>query len=68
MMVSRAEAIQIARAECALRGWPWLAPIEVHWGLFSLTVITNAKSRGCNARIRVRRRDGAVVSADLALS
>ena len=66
-MVSRAEAIQIARAECALRGWPWLAPIEVHWGLFSLTVITNAESRGCNARIRVRRRDGAVVSADLAL-
>jgi hypothetical protein len=67
-MVSRVEAIQIARAECALRGWPWLAPIEVHWGLFTITVITNAKSRGSNVRIRVRRRDGAVVSADLAPS
>lgn len=64
----RERLLEVARAEAAARGWPWLEPVEVRvestdddgrvW-----TVRTNAGGRGRNARFAVREVDLKVVSA-----
>jgi hypothetical protein len=66
MSVTKADALVIARQECARREWPWAEPVLVHWGIFNFTIRTNTNCRGGNACFRVRKKDGAIVSADLA--
>ena len=61
--MTKEEAKQIARKECAARGWPWEEPVHVIWGLFHYEVWTNAHSRGGNVIIRIRRKTGAIASA-----
>jgi hypothetical protein len=64
--MNRQRAREIAQEECKARGWDWIEPIHVHWRLLSYVVVTRADAKGGNARIRVRKRDGAVVSAGFA--
>jgi hypothetical protein len=68
-MLSREQAIDIARAAAAERGWPWLGRVIAHrsrrWLFFGAQrweVLTNADGRGCNARILIDD-TGAVVAA-----
>lgn len=63
--MTREEAKTIAREECARRGWPWMEPISVHWGFFSYRVWTNSNCRGANASIRIRKKDGKILSAGI---
>ncbi len=62
-MIKKAEALEIARNECAKRAWAWLEPVSVEWGLFHFTVRTNTESRGGNVIIRVRKSSGLVTFA-----
>lgn len=66
MKVSKREAEEIARKECESHGWPWEEPIYVSWGIFSYTVTTNARARGGNCRVQIRKRDGAIISSGFA--
>jgi hypothetical protein len=66
MKTSKLDAIEIARAECLRRNWPWKEPIHVNWGFVSFTIRTNVDRRGGNACFRIRKRDGAIVSAGFA--
>lgn len=61
--LSREEILEIARAECARREWPWQEPVHVSVGLREADVVTNANSLGANYVIVVDPRDGRVVSA-----
>ena len=61
--MTKEEAKQIARKECAARGWSWVEPVNVHWGLFHYEVWTRADSRGGNVIISVLKKDGAIVYA-----
>jgi hypothetical protein len=63
--VNRQKALLIARSECERRGWQWQEPAHVQWGLFNYVVWTNSRSCGGNACIKVRKRDGMVVSAEV---
>jgi hypothetical protein len=62
---SKEQALQLAIAAARERNWPWNEPVCVRWGFLSYTVVTNARSRGGNVRLKIRKRDGAVVSASL---
>ena len=61
--MNKEQARAIARTECDRRGWHWQEPVNVHWGLFTFVVWTNALSRGGNVCMKIRRRNGEVVSA-----
>lgn len=63
--MTREEAITTAKEECQRRGWAWREPVEVHWGFFSYTVVTNTMCRGCNVRMKIRKKDGVVLGAGL---
>lgn len=64
-MISKQEALAIARDECARRGWGWTEPVRVSWGIFTYTVCTNCHSRGGNAALVIRKRDGVITSATI---
>jgi hypothetical protein len=64
--MNKADAKQIAQNLCLEKGWPWIEPIEVRWGLFYFTIRTNAQSRGANVYIRIRKRDGTITYAGIA--
>jgi hypothetical protein len=64
--ILRDRALAIARAECDSRGWPWVDPIHVSQGPFAFHVMTNARSRGGNVNIHIRRSDGHVLRAAFA--
>jgi hypothetical protein len=57
-MISRAEAMELARAEVERAGLPWVEPISVHRGIWNYEVWTRSKSRGGNVIIQVNRRSG----------
>ena len=57
-MISRAQALELARAEVARKGLQWVEPISVHGGIWNYSVWTRSKSRGGNVIIRVNRRSG----------
>lgn len=59
------EAIEIAKKECEKRGWPWIEPAGVYWGLFRYTVIA-PKVRGGRVWFNIRKKDGTVISAGMA--
>jgi hypothetical protein len=60
--MTRPEALEIARIECQKRQLPWKLPCVARWGLLSYTVWTNSGCRGGNIVIKVRTRDGAILS------
>ena len=62
-VLSLRNARQIAIRVCAEYNFPFVEPIAVLPGLFSWTIVTNASNTGINARIRVSKRTGSVVSA-----
>lgn len=62
---SKEQALEVAIAATRERNWPWKEPFSVRWGFLSYTVLTNARSRGGNVRLKIRKCDGAVVSASL---
>jgi hypothetical protein len=61
-MITRKQALQIARDECERRGWPWNEQAFVQWGIFAFTVWGGGR-KGCNLCVRVRKRDGAIVKS-----
>ena len=63
--MKKTDALDIARTECEKRNVPWREPVLVHWGLFHYTVWTDARNRGGNVCVKIRKRDGAIVSLNL---
>ncbi len=63
--MNKKDAIEIAKKECDRQGWLWREPVHVQWGIFCYKVLTHANARGGNAVIRIRKRDGTVVSSHL---
>ena len=61
--VTQEDALRIAREECERRGWPWVEPIGVSRHLLGYEILTNMRSLGQNATIRVSGRSGIVVQA-----
>lgn len=57
------EAEEIARAECARRGWSWVEPVSRDRQLRHYRFWTNAESIGGNVEIRIRADSGAVKRA-----
>lgn len=56
------QAIAKAKEACAEEGWPCLEPTRAQSGWFSWTVTTNTGCLGCNARIKISKKNGAVIS------
>lgn len=63
-MVTKERALEIAREECARRGWPWNEQTTVRWSLLSFTVWGGGR-KGGNLCVRIRKRDGEVLSATM---
>ena len=63
-MISKKQALAIAEAECRQRGWPWNPNTSVRWGLFHYTVWGGGR-KGANLHLRIRKRDGKVLSVKL---
>jgi len=61
--ISRQTALSIARRKCDEEGWPWQEPVLVREGIFTTSIWTNCEMKGGNVGIRVRARDGSIVSA-----
>lgn len=59
-MLSKAEALEIARAECERRGLAFVEPVMVQRGPFRIKIVTNAGTTGGNVRMRLNARTGAV--------
>jgi hypothetical protein len=62
--VTREQALEIARHECLDRGWAWNENTTVKWGMFSYTAWGGGR-KGGNLCIRIRKRDGAILSATM---
>jgi hypothetical protein len=61
-MITKKQALEIARQECARRGWSWDEPVSVKWGFFCYTVWGGGR-KGGNLCIRISKKTGEVVSA-----
>jgi hypothetical protein len=59
--LSNERACEIGKAVCAEEGWPFFPPVVVVNGFRSWTIFTNADGRGCNAAVKIRKKDGAVL-------
>jgi hypothetical protein len=59
--MSNDELLALARNDCEKERWPWLEPVGIQDRWSDWTVITNYRRRGCNARIVVSKKTGAVV-------
>jgi hypothetical protein len=62
MKITKVQALEIAREECARRGLPWIQPVKVHWGFFNYLVF-GGDHLGGNLMVVIRKRDGKVLSA-----
>lgn len=62
--ISKSRAKEIAREECERRGIPWREPISVKWGFLAYTIWGGGR-KGGNLMVRVRKCDGAVISATM---
>jgi hypothetical protein len=62
--ITKARALDIARKECELKGWPWNEKTTVKWGLFTYLVWGGGR-KGGNLVMRIRKKDGAILSSDL---
>ena len=72
-MITRNEAIEIARRECERHGWKDLPPYEaqsgreyVLWGKTTWFVVTNAGQVGDNAYVNIDGDNGKVIGAAFA--
>jgi hypothetical protein len=63
-MVTKERALEIAREECTRRGWPWNEQTSVKWGFFSYTVWGGGR-KGGNLCMKIRKRDGEIISATM---
>jgi hypothetical protein len=63
--IKREEAIKIAKKVCEEKKWPWKEPINVTKGLWNYKIWTNCNMIGGNAIIRIRIKDGKVVSSTI---
>lgn len=63
-MITKAHALEIAREECAKRGWPWREPVSVKWGFFTYTVWGGGQ-KGGNLSMRIRKKDGKILLAGI---
>lgn len=63
-MVTKEKALEIAREECTRRGWPWNEQTSVKWSFFSYTVWGGGR-KGGNLYIKIRKRDGQIISATM---
>jgi hypothetical protein len=59
-MLSKEEALEIARAECERRGHAFAEPVFIRRGPFRTVILTNADVIGGNCRIRINSRTGAI--------
>lgn len=60
-MLSKAQAIEIANAECERRELPLLDPVKVTRGPFRIVVLGHSTFRGGNTRVTLHARTGAVL-------
>jgi hypothetical protein len=58
-MISRDDAVTLAREEVVRKGLVWTEPATVNFGFWNFRVWTRGDSRGGNIIIRVNRRSGA---------
>lgn len=72
-MLTRDEAIEIARAECRRQGWDDAPPFEascgreyILWGKGKWFVVSNAQQHGDNAFIHIDADSGEVIGAAFA--
>ncbi|MBE1461850.1 hypothetical protein [Kibdelosporangium phytohabitans] len=65
-LVTEERALEVARRECAERGWEWREPVRVTEGLREYVIMTNAVARGGNVWMAIDIHTGAVLRASLA--
>jgi len=63
-MITKANALKIAREECDKHGWPWREPVKVKRGLRVFTVWGGGR-KGGNLCVKIRKKDGYVVSCGM---
>lgn len=63
-VTNKEEARSIARAECERKCWPWVEPVYVRWGLFTYSIWGGGR-KGGNLHMRIRKRDGAILSSGI---
>lgn len=61
--ITKDEARRIAQKECEKRELSWGEPVVVHWGWTTYTVWAYADRRGGNTIVKIRKKDGEVMSA-----
>jgi hypothetical protein len=61
-MITKKHALQIARDECLRREWPWNEQTSARWGIFVITIWGGGR-KGANLHMKIRRRDGMILSA-----
>ena len=57
-MISRQEAVTLAKAAVVESGGIWQEPVVVRWGPVNYSIWTNAYAHGGNVSVRVNRRSG----------
>lgn len=69
-MITREEAIDIARRECLRKGWDDTPPYSatsgrdfILWGRRTWFIVTNAEHKGDNAYIQIDADNGSVIGA-----
>ena len=62
MKITKTQALQIAKEECARREWKPLEPETVLWGFFNFHVRLG-EPRGGHITMTIRKRDGEVLRA-----
>jgi hypothetical protein len=63
-MITKQQAKEIAQNECQKKGWPWIEPIDVQWGIFNYTV-WGGRRKGGNLIIKIRKKDGKIISSSI---
>ncbi len=63
-MITKEQALEIARKECKQRGWPWNEHTTIAWGFICYTVWGGGR-KGGNLMMKIRKRDGEIVSAGM---
>jgi len=63
-MITKAQALEIAKQECTKRGWQWNEPVSVNWGLFCYTVWGGGR-KGGNICVKVKKSNGEVISVGI---
>ena len=62
-IVTKRQAVQIARAECKKQDWPWIEPVEISSKFGKWVVRTNSQAIGASARIIIDKQTGKIKKA-----